>query len=61
MRNINITLDSNLYYKYNLHLIEKGNEKLPESNIIALNVGDLKQQQTLPQFGKQYQQERQHH
>ena len=38
------TLITNLYYKDNLHLIEKGNEKLAKAITIAFNVGGLKQQ-----------------
>ena len=36
-------LNTNLYYKDNLHLIEKGNETLAKAIITALNVGNLKQ------------------
>ena len=38
-------LNMNLYSKDNLHLIEKGNEKLVKAIITAFNVGSLKQQQ----------------
>ena len=34
------TLNMNLYYKDNLHLIEKGNEKLANAITTAFNVGD---------------------
>ena len=55
------TLNTNLYYKGNLYLIEKGNEKLAKAISTALNVGGLKQQQKLPQIGQEHQQERLHH
>ena len=55
------TLNTNLYYKDNLHLIEKGNEKLTEAITTAFNVGGVKQQQNLPQIDQQHQQERPQH
>ena len=36
------TLNTNLYYKDNSYLIEKGNEKLAKAVITALYVGSLK-------------------
>ena len=39
------TLNKNLYYKDNLHLIEKGNEKLPKRITTIFNVGSFKLQQ----------------
>ena len=38
------TLIRNFYYKDNLHLIEKRNEKLAKAITIAFNMGGLKQQ-----------------
>ena len=35
-------LNMNLYYKDNLHLVEKGNEKLAKAITTAFNVGALK-------------------
>ena len=55
------TLNMNLYYKDNLHLIEKGNEKLAKAIITAFNVRDLKHQQNLPEISQQQQQERPQH
>ena len=54
-------LNTNLYYKDNLHFTEKGNEKLAKAIRTALNVGSLKQQQKLPQVGHQHQLERSHY
>ena len=55
-------LNTNLNYKDNLHLVEKGNEKLAKAITTAFNVGILKQLQNLPQIGQQHQQESlQHH
>ena len=55
-------LNTNLNYKDNLHLVEKGNEKLAKAITTAFNAGALKQQQNLPQIGQQHRQERpQHH
>ena len=51
-------LNTNLYYKDNLHLVEKGNEKLAKAITTAFNVGALKQQQNLRQIGQQHQQKR---
>ena len=48
-------LNTNLYYKDNLHLVEKGNEKLEKAITTAFNVGALKQQQNLPEIGQQHQ------
>ena len=48
-------LNTNLYYKDNLHLVEKGNEKIAKAITTAFNVGALKQQQNLPQIGQQHQ------
>ena len=56
------TFSTNLYYKDNLHLVEKGNEKLVKAITTPFNVGALKQQQNLPQIGQLNQQKRpQHH
>ena len=55
------TLNTNLYYKDTLYLIQKGNEKLAKGISTALNVRDLKQQQKLLQIGQQEQQEHPHH
>ena len=44
-------LNTHLYYNDNLHLVEKGNEKLAKAITTAFNVGALKQQQNLPQIG----------
>ena len=49
------TLNMNLYYKDNLHLIEKGNEKLANTIRTAFNVRGLKQQQNLPEISQQQQ------
>ena len=46
------TLKMNLYYKDNLNLISKGNEKLAKAIPTALNVGGLKQQQNLPEISQ---------
>ena len=55
-------LNTNLYYKDNLYLVEKRNEKLAKAITTAFNVVALKQQQNLPQIGQQNQQEHpQHH
>ena len=54
-------LNTSLYYKDNLHLVEKGNKKLEKAIATAFNVGVLKQQQNLPQIGQQHQQKRQQH
>ena len=52
-------LNMNLYYKDNLLLIEKGNEKLAKAITTAFNVRGLKQQQqNLPETSQQQQQER---
>ena len=45
-------LNTNLYYKDNLHLVKKGNKKLVKAITTAFNVGALKQQQNLPQIGQ---------
>ena len=55
------TLDTNLYYKDNLHLVKKENEKLAKAITTAFDVGALKQQQDLPQIGQQNQQEHSRH
>ena len=55
------TLNINLYYKDNLHLIEKGNEKLANTITTAFNVRGLKQQQNLPEISQQQQQEHPQH
>ena len=54
-------LNTNLYYKDNLHLVKKGNKKLVKAITTAFNVGALKQQQNLPQIGQQHQEERPQH
>ena len=41
------TLNTNLYYKENLHLIEKRKKKLAKAVTTTLNVSSLKQQQNL--------------
>ena len=56
------TLNMNLYYKDNLHLIKKGNEKLAKAITTAFNVRSLKrQQQNPPDISQQQQQERPQH
>ena len=44
------TLNMNLYYKDNLHLIEKENEKLAKAITTTFNLGALTQQQNLPEI-----------
>ena len=44
------TLNMNLYYKNNLHLIEKENEKLAKAITTTFNLGALTQQQNLPEI-----------
>ena len=50
------TFSTNLYYKDNLHLVEKGKEKLVKAITTPFNVGALKQQQNLSQIGQLNQQ-----
>ena len=48
-------LNTNHYFKDNLHLIEKGNEKLAKAITTALNMGCFKQQQPQHQCKNQHQ------
>ena len=54
-------LNTNLYYKDNLHLIEKRNKKLAKAITTVLMWVGLKQQQNLSQIGQQHQQEHPQH